>query len=141
MNFHPNEINYWAVLTAGLVTFFIGGLWYTALFGQQWIKLQGYSPEKMEEMRRRRPPPVFFGVMVVCYLVMAWVMALLLTAFPEPSARGGALFGALVWLGPVACNALTAFISTDKPFALVRIDQGYQLLHLVLMGAILGGWR
>jgi Protein of unknown function (DUF1761) len=141
VSFHPGEINYWAVLAAGLLTFFIGGLWYTGLFGKQWVKLQGYSPEKIEDMRRRRPPAVFFGGMVVCYLVMAWVMALLLTAFPEPSARGGAMFGVLVWLGPVACNAMTTFISTDKPFGLVQIDQGYQLFHLVVMGAILGGWR
>src|ERR1700751_5857884 len=37
VRFHLDEINYWAVLTAGLLTFFIGGLWYTALFGQQWV--------------------------------------------------------------------------------------------------------
>jgi len=141
VSFHPDEINYWAVLAAGLLTFFIGGLWYTALFGKQWVNLQGYGPEKVAEMRRRRPPPVFFGGMVLCYLVMAWVISLVLTAFPDSSARAGALFGALVWLGPVACNAMTAFISMDKPFALVMIDQGFQLLHLVLMGAILGGWR
>jgi hypothetical protein len=141
VSFHADAINYWAVLVAGLAAFFVGGLWYTALFGKLWVKLQGYSQEKIEEMRRRRPPPYFFGGMVICYLVMAWAMALVMTGYPESSALGGALFGGLVWLGPVACNAMTNFISTDKPFALVEIDQGFQLIHLVMMGAILGGWR
>jgi hypothetical protein len=33
MTLQPSAINYWAVLAAGLATFFLGGLWYTALFG------------------------------------------------------------------------------------------------------------
>jgi hypothetical protein len=138
---HPGAINYWAVVVAGLATFFLGGLWYTALFGKKWVKLQGYTEERIKEMRTRRPPPVFFGGMIVCYLIIAFVMALLLTGYTNPTALDGALFGALVWLGPVACNAMTAFISTDKPFGLYLIDQSYQLLFLVMTGAILGGWR
>ena len=34
MPFKFDEINLLAVLVAGLATFFLGGLWYTALFGK-----------------------------------------------------------------------------------------------------------
>jgi hypothetical protein len=128
-------------LVAGLATFMLGGLWYTALFGKQWAQLQGYSEERMKEMQARRPPPVFFGGMIVCYLVLAFVLALLLTGYSAPTALDGVFFGALLWLGPVACIEMTHFISEDKPFGIFVINNSYQLLYLVLMGAILGGWR
>ena len=47
----------------------------------------------------------------------------------------------LVWLGPVACVAMTDYISTDKPFGIYLINQSYVLIFLVMMGAILGAWR
>ncbi|HEV3444439.1 MAG TPA: DUF1761 domain-containing protein [Gemmataceae bacterium] len=139
--FHPGQVNYWAVLVAALATFFLGGLWYSALFGKKWVKLQGYSEEKVKDMQARRPPHIFFGGLIVCYLVIAYVMALLLTGYPNPNALDGALFGGLVWLGPVACVAMTDHISTDKPFGIYLINQSYVLIFLVMTGAILGAWR
>jgi len=139
--FHVSHINYWAVLVAALATFFLGGLWYTALFGKTWVKLQGYSEEKVKHMQQRRPPHIFFSGLIVCYLVIAFVMALLLTGYPNATALDGALFGGLVWLGPVACVAMTDYISTDKPFGIYLINQSYVLIFLVMMGAILGAWR
>ena len=36
---------------------------------------------------------------------------------------------------------MTRHISVDEPLGLYLIDQSYQLLFLVIMGAILGAWR
>ena len=35
-----DSFNIWAVLTAGVAAFMIGGAWYTALFGKAWQKAQ-----------------------------------------------------------------------------------------------------
>jgi hypothetical protein len=134
-------INYLAVLAAGLIAFLTGGVWYTALFGKLWVKLHGYSEAKVKEMQAAMSPPRFFGGMLLCYLVLALVMALLLTAFSEPSALTGAVLGFLLWLGPAAAIAMTGHIASDKPLALYSIDAGCQLVYLVLMGAVLGAWR
>ncbi len=134
------EINYLAVLVAGLAAFFLGGVWYQALFGKTWVKLHGYTEEKKKEIQARRPPPIFFGGMIVCYLVVAFALALVLTHF-DHSALHGALLGALIWLGPVAGIGMTAYIASDHPFGLYLIDQSFNLIALVVMGAILGAWH
>ena len=141
MTIHFADINYLAVLVAGLVTFVLGGLWYTALFGKLWLRLNGYSEEKKREMQLRRPSALFFGGMVLCYLVLALVLAVLVTGFRVDSAATGALFGFLLWLGPAAAIAMTGHLASDKPLGVYGIDVGFQLIYLVLMGALLGGWH
>jgi hypothetical protein len=135
------EINYLAVVVAGLATFFLGGLWYSALFAKLWIKLHGYSEEKISAMKARMKPAVFFGGMIVCDLVIAFVVAILVGALNLRLPLEGALLGFLLWLGPAAAIQLTSQIASDKHFGLYLIDTSYQLIYLVMMGAILGGWR
>jgi len=141
MPFKFTGISFVAVIVAALVAFLIGGVWYTALFGKQWIALQGFSEEKVKEMQANRPPPVFFGGMIISYLVLALILALLIGALPEKSAFGGAGLGVLVWLGPAAAIGMTHWIASDKPIGVFLIDAGCELVYLVLMGLILGAWR
>jgi hypothetical protein len=134
-------INWWAVLVAAVATFLIGGLWYTALFGQRWAQLNGYSEEKLKAMRAQLPPPLFFGGLLACYFLIAVVVALLVVAFQINSVPSGALLGLLLWLGPTAAVAFTGHLASDKPLGAYVLDASYQLIYLVLIGAILGGWR
>src|SRR5207249_1686249 len=53
-------INLLAVLSAGVITFFLGAVWYMPLFGKLWMKLHGYSEEKVKKMQARLAPAVFF---------------------------------------------------------------------------------
>jgi len=141
MPFHLDGVNFLAVLVSALVAFLVGGAWYTALFGKFWVKLHGYTPEQVKEMQARRPPPVFFGGMFVSYLVLALVVALLLTGLQEKTLLAGVALGVLLWVGPAAAIAFTGHLAGDKPLAVYLIDVGCQLVYLVLMGAILGAWR
>jgi hypothetical protein len=141
MPFKLSDVNFLAVLVAAVVGFLIGGVWYTALFGKLWIKLHNFSEERMAAMKARRPPPVFFGIMIVCYLVLSFAMAVLLTGYPERNALTGVVFGALLWLGPAAAISMTGHISSDKANGLYLIDVGCELVYLVVMGLILGAWH
>jgi len=85
-----------AVIPAAVVAFGIGGVWYTALFGKQWVKLNSDSDEQVKQLQARRPPPVFFGGMIAGYLVLALVLALLIAAMPEKTALSGPVLGVLV---------------------------------------------
>jgi hypothetical protein len=141
MPFRLSEVNFAAVLVAGLVAFVVGAVWYTALFGKFWMRLQAYSDERMAAMKARRPMPMFLGIMFVAYLVLAFAIALLLTGIPERNAMTGAVVGAILWLGPAAAIGLTGHIATDRADGLYLIDVGCQLVYLVLMGLILGAWH
>ncbi len=136
-----DDVNVWAVLVAGVATFLIGGLWYTALFGRKWQQLQGFSEEQVKQMQATRPPPVFFGIMIACYLVLALVVSLLAGLSGVTSAAGGVVLGVILWLGPTAALKLTDHNASFKPHALYAIDAGFQLIALVVTGAIIGGWR
>jgi hypothetical protein len=141
MKFDLAGVNWIAVVVAAVATFVLGGLWYTALFGKLWQRLHGYSDEKLKAMQKARPPHVFFGTMIVSYLVLAAVLGVLFVSFGVASARSGAVVGGLVWIGPAAAIGLTAWIASDKKFGIYAIDLAYQFVFLVMMGAILGGWR
>jgi hypothetical protein len=140
MPFSGSEVNYWTVLVAGLAAFMVGGVWYTGLLGKLWVKLHGYSPEKVKEMQAKMSPPKFFGGMILSYLVLAVVLAILMTGMKEQGALAGAALGFLVWLA-VAAVGMTAHIASDKVIGLYCIDIGCELVYLIIMGALLGAWR
>jgi hypothetical protein len=140
MPFKFADVNYPAVLVAGLLAFVVGAVWYTALFGKVWIRLQGFSDEKVKEMKANMSPVKFFGGMLLSYLVLAWVIAIILTGVPESDARTGATLGFFVWLGAAAIG-FTGHLPSGRPLGVYLIDTGCQLVYLVLMGLLLGAWR
>lgn len=141
MTIQLSAINYLAVVVAGFLAFMLGGLWYQALFGKLWLRLHGFSEEKVKEMQAKRPPTVFFSGMIACYLVVSFVMAILITSLSVTSALDGAVLGALVWLGPAAAIGMTGHLASDKDLGIYLIDVSFQLVFLLMMGAILGAWR
>ena len=136
-----DHINYWAVLVAGIATFFLGAVWYMALFGKLWCRLSGFSPEKQKEMQTAGPPHVFFGTMIGSYLVLSWVVAVLAAWIGVSTAMAGSALGFFLWLGPALCIGLTSYIANDRKFGVYVIDLAYQLVFLVMTGAIVGGWH
>lgn len=134
------RINFLAVAVAGLVAFLIAGVWYTALFGKLWLRLHGYSEEKIKQMQAALPPPLFFGGMLLSYFVLAFALALLLTAFVEPTLLKGVALGGAFWLGSAAI-AMTGHIASDRKSGIYLIDVSCSLAYLLSMGAILGAWH
>ena len=134
------QVNVLAVLVAAIVVFVIGGLWYSPLlFGKVWMRAHGHTPERMEAMRASVGRA--YGLSFLCYLVMAAVMAILIGATDTVTALGGMRLGAVCWLGFAATIGLTANLFSEKPLATYLLDAGYQLVYLIVMGAILATWR
>src|SRR5437773_396034 len=110
MSIDLGSVNWLAVLVAALVPFFLGALWYQALFGKLWRRLHGCSEEKMKEMQAKRPPALFFGGMIAADLLISLVVALLVTGFGLPGAGSGATLGFLLWLGPALGIGFTSWL-------------------------------
>src|SRR2546422_2378916 len=135
------NINILAVLVAAVLTFVLGAVWYSPiLFAKQWMQAQGYTPEKLEEMKKRGVVRAY-AVSVACYFVMAYVLALFASYTTATSVVQGLWLGFLAWLGFTATTGLTGNMFSEKPIAAWVLDAGYQLAHLLLMGALLAAWR
>ncbi len=87
------NVNIVAVLVAALVTFILGAFWYSPLlFARQWMQAQGYTPEKLEQMKKRGAARAYV-ISALCYFVMAYVMALFVSYVNSTSVVQG------LWLG------------------------------------------
>jgi hypothetical protein len=135
------NVNILSVLVAALLTFVLGAFWYSpVLFAKQWMAAQGYTPEKLAAMKQRGVTRAYV-VSALCYIVMAYVVALLASYTNSTTLAQGLWLGFLSWLGFAATIGLTANMFSEKPIAAWVIDAGYQLAYLVIMGALLSVWR
>ena len=132
--------HYLPIFLAALAAFLIGAVWYSPLlFAKAWVRVHGYTPEILAEMQKKAPKT--YSASFIAFLVMAAVLHIILNHLGVESAQMGAAWGFHLWLGIAAPIGFTANLYSDKPLAAFLIDTGYQLVYLVAMGAILGGWH
>ena len=131
------QINYFAVLTAAISTFIIGGLWYSpALFHRAWMSANGLTEADLAKGGAAK----IFGIAFVLALLMAMNLAAFLSG-PETSLAWGTAAGALTGLGWVAPAIATIALFERRSGRYIAINGGYFAVAFVVMGAILGGWR
>ncbi len=130
------DVNFVAVLLCGVASMVIGFLWYSKmLFGATWMKLSGISEADMKKANSNMP--VMYGTMFVASLVMAYVLAHFAKYAGAATLMDGVVAGFWAWLGFVATTMLSGSLFESKPIKLYFINTGYQLVTLVVMGAIL----
>lgn len=131
------EINYFAVLAAGVSTFIIGGLWYSPLlFQRSWMSAAGVSETDLKKGGEAR----IFGGALVLSLLMAFNLAAFL-AGPGTTVAWGATAGALAGVGWVALGIGVVALFERRPLAYTLVNGGYWAVAFTVMGAILGAWR
>ena len=65
----PFGVNPVGVLMAAVATFAIGMVWYSPLlFAKPWVALNGYTPEKLAEMKKGAAR--MYGISFLAYLVL-----------------------------------------------------------------------
>ena len=129
--------NWIALIVAVIVKQALGAAWYSPIaFGPAWSKLTGVSAD---EMRARLPR--ILPIEIIAAIVMAFVLVHAVRYAGANSFALGAVVGFMNWLGFVAVTQLNHVLYAKRPLALVAIDAGYWLVGLVIMGAILGGWK
>lgn len=129
-------INWWAVIVAAVIKFAIGAVWYTAVFGKRWRALQGI-PEGA-------PTDGMVTAMVVQFigdLIMAYILGRFIIHYGAASLFDGVVIGFMAWIGFVATIMVGLIFYEKKKPELVAINAGYQLVGIVVMGAILAVWQ
>lgn len=131
------ETNILAIVLASIISMGLGFLWYSPmLFGNQWIKLMGYTKESMEKAKKEMGKA--YAISFVGALVMAYVLSKFVTG---SVLMDGILTGFWMWLGFVAPVQMTEVLFGGKKWNLYYINTGYQLASLLAMSAVLAVWR
>lgn len=131
------DINYLAVLAAGVTSMIVGAAWYSpALFGKQWMKLIGLT----EEDKKKTNLGQTYGTMFVLSLVLAYVMAHFVGYVGVTTIGEAVQFGFWIWLGFVFTTKGAQSVFVKQPLNLFGIDVGYHLVQMVVMAVILTVW-
>jgi hypothetical protein len=131
-------LSYLATIVAAIAQFILGFLWYGPLFGKPWRSLMGVSQQSTSGggMGMTTLVWTFIGS-----LVTAGVLRKLATMVGARTVGAGVGLGAWVWLGFIATVMLGSVLYEKRPVKLFILNNGYQLVSLVVMGAIVAAWR
>ena len=132
----PVHFNHAAVITAALLSFAIGGLWYSPiLFAKPWMRECGLN----EARARSAPMARVFGLSALAALVMAYNLAAFIG--PKASFGFGLFAGAATGIGWVAMSLGVIYLFEQRSLKLWLINSGYQVVSYTVMGGLIGAWR
>ncbi len=135
------RINYPAVAVSALTYWVLGAIWYSSLlFERPFIALKGFTPEQLEAIRAASHAGEI-GAALAVSLLTAYVLAHFVKFTGAETAASGALAGFWLWLGFVATTNLSTVLFENRPLGLYLINNGYHLVGMLGMGALLAVWR
>ncbi|MHA1549478.1 MAG: DUF1761 domain-containing protein [Alphaproteobacteria bacterium] len=126
------SVNWLAIVIAAVVKFAIGAGWYAPpVFGKKWQAVSGVEPDSAG-----MPRAMIVGI--IGDLIMAYILARFIGHYATDGLVAGAVVGFMAWLGFVATVMLGGMMYENRKMSLFYINGGYQLVGLVVMGAIIG---
>ena len=111
-------------LVTGIISFFVGCIWYTALFGKVWQRQMGFSDEKVKSIF----VPQRIIVAVICELVAALCTVGILynlTAFPL-------YVRAIMLIVVIVGHGVKLAIFDGKKASVILINEGYKIVTILL---------
>ena len=133
------SINWLAVLVAAVLRLVVGSVWFSPIaFVKPWQQLTGVTPESMQRGLVRA-----IVIDLVLSLVMAFVLyhAVMYATNMQPNLVSGILVGLLNWAGFVLATHLPLWAYENRPFKLIAIGTGSNIVSMALMGALFGLWH
>jgi len=127
------DINWLAVVTAAVVTFVVGGLWYGPMFGEIWRVAEGQTEPQPGHQKH---PAVVYGLSFVLMLLAARALAVAIG--PDPTITRSVGFGLVVGVGWVATSFGVNYLFAGRRLTLLAVDAGYNIVLFALTGLIIG---
>ncbi len=119
----------------------LGGIWYSPLlFGGKFMEIMRWSPDQLARIEAGGAS-LQLALAFVGSLVAAYVLAHIVRYAGAEDAVSGAKTGLWLWLGFVVTTNLETVIFEGRPLGLYLINNGYHLVGLTGMGALLAVWR
>lgn len=127
----------WAMLVAAIIRMAVGAVWFSPIaFVEPWQKIIGLTPDQMKSGMPRA-----IAADAVGSLLMAFVLAHSVVYAQATTLALGAAVGFANWLGYVAVVQFTGVLYEQRPIKLFFLQSGFNLVAMLLMGALLAVWR
>lgn len=131
-----SSLNWLAVLTATILYFALGALWYSpVMFANTWMKLRNINEEDTGE-----PNPVIFLYSFILQFLAVVSLALFISAMDIDGALNGGIVGFGAGAGLVFTVTGTTGLFSEIKMLLHFVDNGYHVVGLTLAGLLLGWW-
>jgi hypothetical protein len=132
---HLVNVNFLAVLTATVIQWILGWLWYGVLFKKDWTALA------VKEGAIKINAGVVMALIFVANFILSFALAKIVALTGVTAFVYGALVGAICGLSFVVPPIFAQHISEGKPFKLFGINAVYWLLAMSLGGGVLAIWQ
>jgi Protein of unknown function (DUF1761) len=130
-----NKIYHPAAVVSALVYYVWGWLWYT-IFGSQWLDLINKT---RADLNPSDPRP--YIVSFAMAFVLAYATAIALSHDDDRTVQHGIQFGVFMGVALIASTMLTNTLFEGRSVTLWLINAGYPVTGLMIVGAIIGGWK
>ena len=130
--------NYLAIVIAAIACFLFEAGWYS-IFLQSWV--DGIGRTMTWLMNTGVNPALQYGTALVSAAVIATAISCVTQLTGAQTALRGIKVAALLWLGFVLTTFSTEYVFEVRTWRLLGINTGFWLLGMMMMGAIVGGWK
>jgi len=133
------DVSFWPVLLAATIYMVVGFVWYSRLFTKQWRRATGITKEELGKDKKDGMGGAYFKNFIAA-LVMAYVLGVVIESIGVGTLLSGAFIGFLMWAGFVASTDILPVLYEKRSMMLVKINTGFSLTGLMIMGALLAIW-
>jgi F0F1-type ATP synthase assembly protein I len=133
-------VNYLAVVVAAAIGFILGWIWYTPLFGKQWMAARGVTPEQVADGQKNMARNMI--VVALGILIMSWALSVFANYTHLVTWMQGVKLGALAWFGfAFTLGLIDAVMTSGRKASAFYIDAAYWLITLVIIGVTVSVWH
>ena len=130
------NLNYIAIGVSTLVYFIIGALWYSLLFGKEWMKLVGLTPTPED---KKNMPKIFSITFILNFIICLSTAAVIY--FVQPVSIIAAIKTAILVSAFVCACGVMNYMYAKRPLKLMLIDMGYHVFGIIIISIILTYWH
>jgi hypothetical protein len=132
-----SNLNWLAIIVAGLAYFALGAIWYSFLFKNAWIKSSGVN---VNDPNMKKGIAQTMLASLVLMIIASIGIAVLLSKIVSTSWMSGAKAGLLVGVCFSATGICISYLYEKRPWMLHFINAGYNVAGCVIAGVILSVW-